>query len=69
MPLFSDDADVVLPFTPWASERRTVARAIHGINLASGTNLKAPLRLADTLLPAYRPAHVIMLTDGCEGGD
>lgn len=65
---FNDDAQLVLPFTSCSSHRRRIQQALGLIAVGGGTALKAPLVLANTVLPAAGHRHVVLLSDG-HGGD
>ena len=65
---FNEEARIVLPATGCRDEMNRIERAIRSIKPGSGTDLNAPLRLADSSIPIQEGVHIVLLTDG-HGGD
>jgi len=64
---FNDEAQLILTSTGCREEMNRIERAIRSIKPASGTDLNAPLRLADSSIPIQEGVHIVLLTDGHGG--
>ncbi|MCB9852831.1 MAG: VWA domain-containing protein [Phycisphaerales bacterium] len=64
---FNDRAQLVLPFTPCRENQDRIRVAINSINAGGGTELKAPLVLANKIYPPDGHVHIILLSDGHGG--
>lgn len=64
---FNDRANLVLPFTPSRGNQDQIRVAIDSIDVGGGTELKAPLVLANKIYPTEGHLHIILLSDGHGG--
>jgi len=65
---FNEEAQLILPSTGCREEMNRIERAIRSIKPANGTDLNAPLLLAEKSIPIQNGVHIVLLTDG-HGGD
>lgn len=64
---FDDTAQLALPFTPCEKHLDKIRSAIRSITIAGGTDLAAPLVLANKILRNQTNVHIILLSDGHGG--
>jgi Mg-chelatase subunit ChlD len=64
---FDEEAQLVLPITPCASNGDRIRYALASIPVGGGTDLKPPLVLAHGILPPTGRAHIVLLSDGHGG--
>ena len=64
---FDEEAQLVLPFTRCQDQRRQIDHAVRSITIAGGTKLRAPLVLANEILPPEGRRHIVLLSDGHGG--
>jgi len=64
---FNDSAQVVLPPVRCQDQFKRIERALRSLHPRGGTDLQAPLMLAEQYLSSDCPIHIVVLTDGHGG--
>lgn len=64
---FNDRANIVVPLSHYRENREKVWRAVKALGAKGGTDLKAPLVLAQARQPLSGRVHMVLLSDGHGG--